>query len=147
MELHRARFHELPNEVLYDILRLRAEVFVVEQDCVYLDPDGRDCEPRTEHIWASDGHGVTATLRLLDEGVDGWSIGRVATRPDLRSSGIASELMSEAVTSLQERGCERVTVNAQAHLAGWYGRFGFVTTGPEHLEDGIPHVPMERRLG
>jgi ElaA protein len=145
LEIRMAGFEDLPNTVLYDILRLRAEVFVVEQDCAFLDPDGRDHEPGARHMWASDGRGVVAALRLLDEGAGEWSVGRVVTRPDARRAGAASELVRRAVSVLLERGCRRVTADAQAHLAGWYGALGFVVAGPEHVEDGIPHVPMERR--
>lgn len=143
-QVQRARFTELSNRDLYDLLRLRSEVFVVEQDCVFLDLDDRDHEPATEHLWVRDDRGMVATVRLLDEGDGVWSIGRVVTRSDARSSGVASRLMHEAVARLDSLGCTAIVLSAQAHLADWYGRFGFDVSGPGYLEDGIPHVPMRR---
>ena len=143
-QIRRARFADLSNRDLYDILRLRSEVFVIEQDCVYLDLDGRDAEPSTEHLWVRDGDGIAATLRLLDEGDDVWSVGRVVTRLDVRSSGVASRLMEEAIARLGSLGSKTIVLGAQAHLADWYARFGFEISGPGYVEDGIPHVPMRR---
>lgn len=123
---------------LYGLLRLRAEVFVVEQSCVYLDPDGRDLLATTRHLWVSDGDGgdIVAALRVLD----GSRIGRVVTAPSHRSRGLAAELVKRAVD-----GCVRpVRLDAQSHLVGWYGGLGFVVDGDEFVEDGIPHTPMVR---
>lgn len=147
LEIQRARFEDLSNVDLYDILRLRAEVFVMEQDCVYLDLDGRDSEPETEHLWVRDPIGVAATVRLLAEGDRTWSIGRVVARPDVRANGIASRLMTEAIDRLETIGYTTIRLGAQAHLADWYGRLGFRVSGPEYLEDGILHVPMVQELG
>lgn len=143
----RARFDDLSAGDLHDILKLRSEVFVIEQDCVYLDIDGRDREPSTEHLWTRDDRGVTATARLLDEGDDLRSIGRVVARPDVRSTGIASRLLTAAIAILEEQNCGSIHLGAQAHLADWYARFGFERSGSEYLEDGIPHVPMRRPCG
>lgn len=132
-------FAELSTRELYDLLRLRAEVFVVEQECAYLDPDGRDDEPGTRHIWI--GSPVDAYLRVLDDG-DARRIGRVVTRPTARSGGLAARLVEH--TLAHTAGPWRL--DAQSHLTGWYARFGFVVCGPEFLEDGIPHTPMERAL-
>ncbi len=142
--IQRARFDELSPRDLYDMLRLRSEVFVVEQECVFLDLDGRDHEPSAEHLWIRDDAGVAATLRLLEEGGGVRSIGRVVTRPDVRSNGTAALLMAEAISILEADGCTAIIIGAQAHLADWYGRFGFVVSGPEYDEDGIMHVPMRR---
>lgn len=143
-QVQRARFEALSNRDLYDILRLRSEVFVVEQACAFLDIDGRDHEPTTEHLWVRDDDGVAGALRLLDEGDGVWSIGRVVTRPDARSSGVGARLMQEAIAHLDGIGCTAILLGAQAHLADWYGRFGFEISGPGYLEDDIPHVPMRR---
>ncbi|MGK2929290.1 MAG: GNAT family N-acetyltransferase [Acidimicrobiales bacterium] len=144
VRIERARFHELANEDLYDILQLRSQVFVLEQDCVYLDLDGRDREPATEHLWVRDARGVATTLRLLDEGDGVWSIGRVVTRPDVRSTGIASRMVDGAIAILEEQWCTEIRIGAQAHLEQWYAGFGFAQSGPAYVEDGIPHVPMRR---
>jgi ElaA protein len=90
---------------------------------------------------------VAATLRLLHEGGGVWSIGRVVTRPDARSTGVGATLMHEAIARLQERGCKEIHLGAQAHLADWYGQFGFEISGPGYIEDDIPHVPMRRPSG
>lgn len=146
-DVQRSRFADLSVRDLYDILRLRSQVFVVEQACVFLDLDGRDHEPDAEHLWVRDHDGVAATLRVLDEGGGRWSIGRVVTRPDARSSGVGAALMQEAIARLDALGCAEILLAAQAHLADWYGRFGFEISGPGYVEDDIPHVPMRRVAG
>ena len=135
-----AAFSELAAGTLYELLKLRAEVFVVEQECAYLDLDGRDAEPGTRHLWLSDAAGVTTYLRILDDG-DSARIGRVVTAPRARGAGLAGRLLQEALTVIGDR---PVVLDAQAHLAGFYGRYGFRQTGPEYLEDDIPHIPMLR---
>lgn len=144
--IRRAPFDSLQLQDLYDILRLRSEVFVVEQTCVFLDIDGRDTEPGAEQFWVRDEAGVVATLRILDEGDGVWSIGRVIARPDARGSGIASRLVAEALDVLRGDARQSVIIGAQTHLATWYGRFGFIVSGPEYVEDDIPHVPMRLEL-
>ena len=130
---------ELPAAALYGILRLRAEVFVVEQECVYLDPDGRDLDPSTRHLWIEEERTVVAALRVLDDGDGAASIGRVVTAKTHRSRGLASALVRAALSPAP---VGPVRLNAQSHLADWYGRFGFAVGGDEFVEDGIPHVPM-----
>ena len=130
---------ELSASALYGILRLRAEVFVVEQACVYLDPDGRDLEPSTRHLWIEDGDGtVIASLRVLHEPDGAMSIGRVVTATSHRSRGLGADLVKTALSTATRP----VRINAQSHLAAWYAAFGFVGAGDEFVEDGIPHVPM-----
>lgn len=139
-----ARFAELAPTTAYRIWQLRSRVFVVEQDCPYLDLDGRDLEPATVHLWIADDAGTPlATLRLLDDG-DVARVGRVVTSPDARGRGLAGALLDAAVARVGDR----VSVlDAQAHLAHWYARWGYEPDGPEFLEDGIPHVPMRRGPG
>ncbi len=124
--------------MLYGILRLRSEVFVLEQTCVYLDPDGRDLEPGARHVWIENDDGfIVGCARVLPE-ADGSSIGRVVTDPTRRRSGVGAALMDSAL-GLAARPTH---INAQSHLADWYARFGFVVDGDEFVEDGIPHTPM-----
>lgn len=144
--VRRATFDQLSNGDLYAILRLRSEVFVVEQGCVFLDLDGRDLEPSAEHLWTTDAAGVTGTVRLLDEGSGTWSIGRVVARPDVRSRGVAAHLMRAGLDRLRELRATTVRLGAQARLDDWYARFGFAPSGPRYLEDGILHVPMSLDL-
>lgn len=145
-EVQVARFDELTPHRLYALLRLRSEVFVVEQDCVFLDLDDRDHETDAEHLWLDDPRGLAGCLRLLHESGDRWSMGRVVTRADVRSRGVAGTLVRAGLDRLRALGCRRVDLGAQAHLAGWYGSFGFVVDGDAYVEDGIPHVPMSLEL-
>ncbi|RZU49577.1 ElaA protein [Krasilnikovia cinnamomea] len=135
-----AHFRDLDVTTLYAILRLRTDVFVVEQKCAYGDLDGRDTEPATRHVWFADGDDIRAYLRILDD--DGVArIGRVVVAPAARGTGVAGELMTQALTIIGDRPS---VLEAQAHLVGFYAKFGYQQTGPEYLEDGIPHIPMRR---
>lgn len=125
---------------LHEILRLRQEVFVVEQQAAYPDIDGRDLEPGTVQFWAGRGT-VDSTLRLLREPDGTERIGRVATAKAARGQGLSSRLMAAAIA---ETRTSRIALDAQAHLEQWYARFGFVRAGDDFQEDGIPHVPMAR---
>ena len=145
-EVHRATFDELSPRQLYALLRLRSDVFVVEQECTFLELDDRDHEPDAEHLWTADDAGVTATLRLLRDEGDVWSIGRIVTRPDVRSHGVAAELVRTGLDRLRELGATSVHLGAQAQLRDWYARFGFATCGPRYLDDGILHLPMSLEL-
>jgi predicted GNAT family N-acyltransferase len=138
--LRRARFAELTPLEVYALCRLRVDVFVVEQECPYAELDGRDVEPATVHLWFDVDGEVAATIRLLDNG-DTRAIGRVATAPGFRGIGLAARLMEQGIALA---GDVPVTLGAQAHLEGWYERFGFRRSGDGYVEDGIPHVPMRR---
>jgi ElaA protein len=137
--LHDRAFAYLSASEVYAILQLRASVFVVEQECAYLDPDGRDVEETTRHIWFEDDAEMVAVARVLDEG-EVRRIGRIATRADHRGAGLAGRLVEHFLATA--KGPWRL--DAQAHLVDWYARFGFTADGPEYLDDGIPHVPMLR---
>lgn len=131
----------------YALLRLRTDVFVVEQACPYPELDGRDVEPGAEHRWvaaAADPTEVHAYLRVLLDPA-GRRIGRVVTAPAARSRGLAARLVGDVVSDLGA-GSDLV-LDAQSHLAGWYARFGFSADGADFVEDGIPHTPMRRAAG
>lgn len=128
----------LPGE-LHAIYRLRCDVFVVEQECAYPDVDGIDALPGTRHVFTGDG--VLAYLRWFPEG-NSIRIGRVCTRERARGQGLAGGLIRWVIAGHQDR---TFVLSAQSHLADWYGTFGFVRSGEEFLEDGIPHVPMTRQ--
>lgn len=136
-----AAFHELDPTVLYGLLRLRVEVFVVEQRCAYPELDGRDTEPGTRHVWAADDDGTPlGYLRVLEEPGGAARIGRVCVADSARGSGLARTLMRHALGLVGAREC---VLDAQSYLVGFYAGFGFTPTGPEYTdEDGIPHVPM-----
>ncbi|MBK0419760.1 GNAT family N-acetyltransferase [Leucobacter sp. CSA1] len=146
LSLHRRRgIAWLDPATLYRLLRLREQVFVVEQECAYAELDGRDLEPDTVQLWIADeSGGVVATLRILnDDSIEAGlrRIGRVATAPEWRGRGIAAALMRAA---MDECAGHPMVLDAQSHLAHWYARFGFEPDGAEFVEDGIPHTPMRR---
>lgn len=139
LTLREAGFAELDAATLYALLRLRVDVFVVEQRCPYPELDGRDPEPATRHLWLERDGAPVAYLRVLAEPDGAARIGRVVVAPGARGAGLAGRLLTAALAMVGERECR---LDAQAPLVGLYARFGFTATGPEHLEDGIPHVPM-----
>jgi ElaA protein len=141
MQTHVAPFEELDARTLYDLLRLRVDVFVVEQKCPYPELDGRDTEPGTRHVWLASGGAPVAYLRILSEPDDTLRIGRVVVTGSLRGTGAAGRLMATALDVVGDRAC---VLHAQSHLTGFYERYGFTVAGAEFLEDGIPHVPMTK---
>lgn len=141
IEVVSRRFDELTTRQLHDILRLRSDVFVVEQVCIYPDVDGRDVEPTTVHHWTERAGQIVAYLRVLGAGDGSIRIGRVVTAPAARGSGLAAAL----VTAVAAGAGGDVVLDAQSHLAEWYERLGFVIDGPEFVDDGIAHMPMRRR--
>jgi ElaA protein len=130
---------------LYRILKLRCDVFVVEQHCPYPELDGRDPEPGTLHLWADAADGtVAAYLRVLTEPDGSARIGRVVTAAASRGRGLAGQLLAAA---LEHIGPARPAVlDAQTGATGLYARYGFMVTGPAYDDDGIEHVPMARRI-
>ena len=137
--LRTARFAELTPAELYGILRLRVDVFVVEQACPYPELDGRDTEPTTTHLWVADDDGtVLATIRVLENGED-RAIGRVATAAAARGRGLSARLVERGIELCEGR---TIDIGAQAYLESWYERFGFRRSGPDYDEDGILHLPM-----
>jgi ElaA protein len=138
--VHDALVTEIDPVTLYKILRLRVDVFVVEQRCPYAELDGRDVEPEARQFWTTAGDEVTSTLRLLRDPDGTARIGRVATAARARGEGLAALLMNRALELAEGD----VVLDAQEYLEGWYARFGFVRSGDGFVEDGIPHVPMRR---
>jgi len=137
-----AAWSDLDPATLHDLVRLRVDVFVVEQECPYPELDGRDVEPGTEHVWIAAGDApVAAYLRVLTEPDGSRRIGRVVTAPAARGAGLGALLVADV---LDRHGDVPLVLDAQAHLQGWYARFGFAVDGAEFVEDGIPHVPMRR---
>jgi ElaA protein len=142
------KFEDLSVFELYEILALRAEVFVVEQNCPYQDLDGKDLQ--SWHFMVRNEVGkLVAVTRLLPEGVSykGYtSIGRVVSSPSVRGTGIGKVLLVESVKKTIELfGNQPIKIGAQTYLLKFYESFGFVSTGEEYLEDDIPHTKMVRR--
>jgi len=138
-------FTDLTATELYDILVLRQEVFIVEQNCPYLDADGKDL--LAWHLMGRNEQGkLLCYTRLLPDGVSyvGYaSIGRVASSPAARGTGIGRELMRRSIEMCKHLfGNQPVKIGAQTYLLRFYESFGFQSTGEEYLEDGIPHTKM-----
>lgn len=138
----------LPPHSVYALLQLRCSVFVVEQACAYLDPDGRDLADGVLQLLGHDASGaLTACARLLPPGVayEQPSIGRVVVAPAARGRGLAHALMRESLRLCAAHWPGRpVLLGAQQHLAGFYAQHGFAVVSEPYLEDGIPHVHMRR---
>lgn len=137
MEVIDKTFASLAAAEFHDLVKLRVDVFVVEQACPYPELDGRDVEPTTRHVWTADTVGPCSYLRVLDDG-EARRLGRIVTRADVRGAGMAGALLDHVLATT----VGPWVLDAQAHLEGWYTTRGFVATGPEYLEDGIAHVPM-----
>ena len=134
-----APLRELDPVTVHGIARLRQDVFVVEQQCVYADLDDRDLEAGALQFWVEDeDDAVVATLRVLREAGGEVRIGRVAVARGARGRGLAAALVAAALDETEGS----VVLDAQSPLEGWYARLGFVRDGEEFVEDGIPHVPM-----
>ncbi|WP_300026921.1 GNAT family N-acetyltransferase [uncultured Maribacter sp.] len=139
-------FKEFDIEELYDVLRLRSEIFVVEQDCVYQDIDGKDS--KAIHIIGYKNKTVVAYTRIFKAGdyFDQASIGRVAVQEDYRKFGYGKVIMKASITAVQEHFNENeIKISAQKYLTQFYTDLGFKSTGEEYLEDGIPHIAMMKK--
>lgn len=136
-------FNELTTAELYDLLRLRCEVFVVEQNCAYLDLDNKDLT--SYHLlYYADGQ-LAAYTRLLPIGLsyDDVSIGRVVTSADFRGVGLGKKLIEASIDGCYKKfGEVAIRISAQQHLTRFYQSFGFLQVSEPYLEDGIMHVEM-----
>ncbi len=142
--LHRSLAPDLSTAMIYALLRLRVEVFVVEQACPYQELDGHDLDRTTRHYWLAPYGAIEdaqATLRLLEPSEGQFRIGRVCAARPARSQGAARRLLEAALAEVGDAPC---VLDAQSHLVEFYTEFGFVLDGTEFTEDGIAHVPMRR---
>src|SRR5574343_404893 len=137
-------YPELTTNEFHDIIALRLKAFVVEQNCSYLDLDGKD--KKCYHLICRDGFGkVVATARILPPGISypEVSIGRVVLDQEIRGKGIGHQLMEQSMKFIKEEfGSVPVRISAQKHLENYYKTHNFINTGKEYLEDDIPHVEM-----
>ena len=137
-------WRELDPDTLHDLLRLRSAAFVVEQNCVYADMDGRD--PQCEHLCVRDRSGaLLAYLRLLPPGVSGAepSLGRLVVVREARGEGLARAIAREGIRMCQTRYPERdIRIGAQQHLEAFYTSVGFKVASAPYVDDGIWHVDM-----
>lgn len=140
-------FDELEIYELYEILKLRTEVFVVEQNCPYQDEDDKD--QSAIHIMGWDGKILVAYARIFPAGAyfRNASIGRVITKPGYRGTGLGHELMVASICAVNDKFSEyKIEISAQAHLEKFYERHLFEQVSGSYLEDGIPHIRMIRDL-
>lgn len=141
MELKVRHFDELTARELYAILKLRVDVFVVEQECIYPELDNKDLS--AYHVWLEENGEILAYLRVLEAGIsfDEVSIGRVIAVH--RREGLGTRIVSEGIRVAREKFCaDAIRIEAQTYARGLYEKLGFVQTTEEFLEDGIPHIGM-----
>ena len=144
--LHRKRFQDLTVDELYELLRVRSEVFVVEQDCVYQDMDGDD--QASIHLWLTEGDRVVALCRVCPAGthMEQVSIGRVITTD--RGKGYGKRIMEEGIKAAREYfRADRIDIEAQEYARGFYEQVGFRQSSDPFILDGIPHIRMTWSAG
>ncbi|OXB01525.1 GNAT family N-acetyltransferase [Flavobacterium oncorhynchi] len=138
-------FEALNVNELYDLLKLRSEIFVVEQNCVYLDLDSKD--KKALHLIGEYDNKIVAYVRLFDAGItfDNASIGRVVVDANYRDRKWGHDLMREAISAIKANfNKEKITIGAQLYLKKFYESHGFVQSSEMYLEDDIPHIEMIR---
>ena len=143
MNISVKKFNELTVDELHDILQLRSEVFVVEQDCVYQDIDGKD--RKALHIIGKKNNKIVAYTRCFAPGIyfEEAAIGRVVVSAEERKFGFGHDIMKASVKAIQnEYKTEAIKLSAQTYLIKFYKTHGFNAIGEGYLEDGIPHIAM-----
>ena len=136
-------FNELSNQELYKILRLRSEVFVVEQDCIYQDMDNKD--HKAIHLLYKEDDELVGYTRIFKAGdyYENPSIGRVVVVKRERGKDLGKKIMFESINYIKENlGAKKIELSAQKYLDKFYRDLGFYVSGEEYLEDGIPHQRM-----
>jgi ElaA protein len=138
---------ELSIEEMEDVFTLRSEVFVVEQDCVYQDIDGKDRQAK--HVLGKEGKELVAYSRIFEPG--GYfkeaSFGRAVVKKNKRGKGLGDELVKETLKIMRSVWPKtKAKISAQTHLLAFYNKHGFKSSGEKYLEDGIPHIKMFCKL-
>ena len=139
-------FEDLSTKELYEILKVRQEVFIVEQTCYYLDADGYD--DKALHIWAETNGEIAAYCRIFSQGIKypETSIGRVLTNTKYRNLKLGKTLINIALQAIETHfETSECRISAQDYLLEFYKNFGFEDTGKKYLEDDIPHTEMVRK--
>ena len=139
------KWEELNKKNLHEILQIRSEIFVVEQKCVYQDIDNKD--PKAIHLYGKIKNKIVAYSRIFNEGdfYKEISFGRALVLKNQRGKGLGDELVQKSIEIIKGNWPnKKVKISAQAHLNNFYKKHGFIEKGKEYLEDGIPHVSMER---
>ena len=145
MEVITKSFEELNKEELYQLLALRAEVFVVEQECAYQDVDGKDL--KALHVLGKLGNKLIGYARIFPPGAyfEEASMGRIVIQKDHRSYGLGKEIVLAAQQSVFDYfKTQKIRLSAQSYLQEFYKELGYHSSGEEYLEDGIPHIAMLR---
>lgn len=140
------RFDELSLAEMYSLLRLRAEVFIVEQNCVYQDIDNKD--QKAIHLLGKHDNEIVAYARLFKpkDYFEEASIGRVVVKKENREKNMGKELMKEAIKGIEFYfGEKKITISAQLYLKNFYQSLGFIPTSEVYLEDDIPHIQMKKQ--
>ena len=143
MDIQVRSFNDLTIEELYSLLALRAEVFVVEQECAYQDLDGKDLNAL--HIMGYVNNNLVAYARAFGPGdyFEVASIGRIVVKSDHRSDGYGRKIVIAAEAAIKDNfGTEQIKLSAQSYLKNFYEDMGYQVKGDEYLEDGIPHLAM-----
>lgn len=142
MEISVKNYSELTLEDLYEILRLRSEVFVVEQNCFYLDVDGKD--KYSIHVYIKEGNEILAYLRIIKPATSDIPviIGRVLTKKEARGRGLARILMTKGIEIAKSQ-APIIKIEAQAYLKNFYESLGFKACSEEFIHAGKPHINMQ----
>ena len=146
IDIKTKKFDQLTTRELYELMRLRVDVFVVEQECPYSELDGLDTDSNVAHILVYDEQELVAYARCLPPGLayeKSAAIGRVIVKSSHRGKGLANELMIAAIDTCNKTwGSTGIEISAQYYLVNFYKLLGFEAEGEEYLEDGIPHIHM-----
>ncbi len=145
MTYHFKTFNELTREDLYNILQLRSEVFVVEQDCVYQDLDNKD--KTAFHVLGIKDNKIIAYARIFNSGdyFTKPSIGRILVKKEFRKHNYGYQLVKQSIYYIEKNFTEKkILISAQKYLIKFYSSLGFIQQGKGYLEDGIPHIKMLR---
>ena len=136
-------YHELSSDLLYQILKLRQEVFIIEQNCNYLDADGYD--QYSQHLMGFKNGRLIAYMRIVEAGqiYKNISFGRILIRKEYRRIGLGRKLMKQALLHFNDNNLT-IVMSAQLYLVNFYNQFNFDVIGTEYLEDDIPHIKMIR---
>lgn len=143
MEISIKKFEELSNKELYEILKLRSDIFIVEQNCAYPDIDGKDYP--CLHLMIKENEELMSYVRILPKGTtfDTASIGRVVTSERHRRKGLSRLAMQTAIELIKNQWKEpEITISAQYYLREFYASLGFVIVGEIYIEDGLEHIKM-----
>ncbi len=145
MEIEVKSFDELSKKELYDLLQLRSEVFVIEQDCIYQDIDGKD--ERALHVLGWEDGKLIAYARCFQPGdyFEQAAIGRILVRENYRKFGYGHQITKASIKAIETKyKADTIKISAQIYLVIFYESHGFKTIGDRYMEDGIPHIAMVR---